>query len=490
MKRVGDLVRVRDIRTVVHLRDAGVAEAAAELARGFVATPQCAAVLEAVRARLAGRTGGGLFVQGSYGCGKSHLLAYLALRTENALVATLPLVDHPARAPLEELVTGALARALAARGLPVPPAPGVDREAWKQGLARTLAAAGADGALLLVDELSEFLRAKPDGRSFTEDVRFLQYLGEATAEVPLVVVAGLQEGLDETGPIAPAAFDKIKDRYPGRYFLTAEHVGELVARRVLEPVAGARPAVDAVHRRLAACVPSLGLDAERFARFYPVHPATLDFLGELKPLFSQHRGVVDFLVQRLRPLMDEPADTLLTPDAIFDHFEPRVRERVESAPLVEGVLGWWRAHLPEVFPEPAERALALRALKVLALAALFPYERPVDGREMAGLLAIALTDLEPRVNERAARDVLARLAAGGPYVTRDERGYRVRAAEDAALVVRARVRELALALEGRDEEIARAVTLGVDEAHLPLATLAARGRLARAVTWQGTPREG
>jgi len=39
--------------------------------------------------------------------------------------------------------------------------------------------------VLLIDELSEFLRSKPDARSFNEDVRFLQFLGEAGERVGL-----------------------------------------------------------------------------------------------------------------------------------------------------------------------------------------------------------------------------------------------------------------------------------------------------------------
>ena len=42
--------------------------------------------------------------------------------------------------------------------------------------------------VLLVDELSEFLRSKPDARSFNEDIRFLQFLGEASERMALWVV--------------------------------------------------------------------------------------------------------------------------------------------------------------------------------------------------------------------------------------------------------------------------------------------------------------
>ncbi|MBU1753184.1 hypothetical protein KKG56_04920, partial [bacterium] len=71
---------------------------------------------------------------------------------------------------------------------------------------------GYDGLVLILDELSEFLRAKSTPASFNEDVRFLQHLGEEAANKPLWIIASLQEQIEETGHIQQNLFNRIKDR--------------------------------------------------------------------------------------------------------------------------------------------------------------------------------------------------------------------------------------------------------------------------------------
>ena len=87
--------------------------------------------------------------------------------------------------------------------------------------------------VLLVDELSEFLRSKTDPHAYNEDIRFLQYLGEEASSFPLWVVASLQEWIEETGEINQDTFNKIKDRYPLRISLGRSHIEELVSHRLI-----------------------------------------------------------------------------------------------------------------------------------------------------------------------------------------------------------------------------------------------------------------
>jgi hypothetical protein len=102
------------------------------------------------------------------------------------------------------------------------------RPAWEQMLARH-----APGLVLVVDELSEFLRAKPDNHAFSEDVRFLQFLGEWIQDKPCWVIAAMQEGIEHTGELEYSLYRKIKDRYPLRLLLTPAHVRSLSADSIL-----------------------------------------------------------------------------------------------------------------------------------------------------------------------------------------------------------------------------------------------------------------
>ncbi len=95
-----------------------------------------------------------------------------------------------------------------------------DRQKAFLNLEGILHGEGYDGFMILIDELSEFLRSKPDSRSFNEDIRFLQFLGEYCERHDAWVVASLQEEIEKTGETTPEAFNKIKDRFPTRLRLT------------------------------------------------------------------------------------------------------------------------------------------------------------------------------------------------------------------------------------------------------------------------------
>lgn len=74
--------------------------------------------------------------------------------------------------------------------------------------------AGISPTVILIDELSEFLRSKPSPASFYEDIdiRFLQFLGEFSFQNPLWVVATLQEWIEETGHISSNTLHHIRPR--------------------------------------------------------------------------------------------------------------------------------------------------------------------------------------------------------------------------------------------------------------------------------------
>ena len=113
----------------------------------------------------------------------------------------------------------------------------------------------------------------------------------------------------------------------------------------------------------------------------------------------------------------DPPAILLTPDRVFDHFRPRLQERSETRRLAEAVVPYWERAVEEVFEAPQDRALALRAAKLLCLLAASPLERPRTAGELAHMLLARLSTLDAEANvaffEQA---VLQPLAARGAYV--------------------------------------------------------------------------
>ncbi|MBW1676553.1 MAG: hypothetical protein JRJ79_08095, partial [Deltaproteobacteria bacterium] len=332
---IQDLVEVPEIRTVIQLQDMEDPRLRRMIADTFVITGEVADNLKSVFASLCSREGRGIFLKGHFGSGKSHFLSMLSLlvrhpeswdqvlmqepslhdfakklRPLRLMGVEISLVQHRGSEFLEDIFLRAIFRELGhLLGRPFEgaetrqetflrikatlndPCPLVPRSGRRVGFA---------GMVLLVDELSEFLRSKPDARAYNEDIRFLQYLGEEASSFPLWVVASLQEWIEETGEIHQETFNKIKDRYRIRLNLGRAHIEELVSQRLIRHREGAEAKIGEILDSLMAYFPTFPVTPERFSRLYPVHPATSTLLDRLKPLFSEHRGVVDFIHFRLK----------------------------------------------------------------------------------------------------------------------------------------------------------------------------------------------
>ena len=199
---IDELVEVASVETVVRLdgRPGRLSE--------LVLTADVGSALSAVLDARGRDEGAAFFLVGHFGSGKSHLLAALAelaggapddatagwtpsvreaaARARPAAAVAVPLVEHRATAQLEDLVLAAAWRAV---GRPAPSVGTDRRAAWDAVLGA--AAASGRSLVVLLDELSEFLRAK-QGPALVEDLRFLQFLGEWARSSPVVVVADLQ----------------------------------------------------------------------------------------------------------------------------------------------------------------------------------------------------------------------------------------------------------------------------------------------------------
>jgi hypothetical protein len=361
-----------------------------------------------------------------------------------------------------------------------------------------------NGIVILLDEVSEFLRAKPTGRAFNEDIRFLQFLGEWANKHSLWIIATLQERIEDTGEIPQEVFNKIKDRYPRTIFLTAKHIEELIHQRLIRKKPGAAIIINEIYHEFKSAFSSWLIPQDRFYRLYPVNPQTLKFLEQVKSLFSQHRGIVDFIHYQLRGdpkrhikgLWDEAPDVLLTPDKVFDHFLRRIKERVETNPYSEIVYRFYQESGENIFPDPEEYQLALKIIKVLILQAISPWEYHLNLKELTETLLPKITTWESEVNYQYVRDICERLYKQGSYINKkagakpQEDIYYVDLEADINLVIQRKVEYIVKGLEPEDSRLFYQLAPLVDGVQLPLAWLQQERRSKREIKWQNTPRWG
>lgn len=419
-----DVVGVRPHPTVVRL-DHLQGSDAGWISGSYYLTDDVAQHLHALRTVLRRPTGTGIFLIGQYGSGKSHLLAYIVqqlqasagaasddwreLRTE---VCAISLLNHPAHCKLEDIVL---------RAVQLPTSEGDRRATWS-----ALRTKYPNGLLLLIDELSEFLRSKATPAAFQEDIRFLQFLGEWAQACPLWVLAAMQEQIEHLGDLEHGMFRKIKDRFPLRFLLTPSHVVDLLSQSILVKSPDYPRVAEAVSAGLRQAFPDQAAQLNELSLVFPVHPVTLQMLAEVRDQFSQSRGVVDFVVVQLNgcperhvpPLLDGSPDRLLTPDTIVDHFRDLFELQSEFVPFAQQLLPYYEQHLAELMGSEPLTQLAWRVIKLLMLAHISPAREGVTAAEATYWLVYQASRIDPAKNQAVVQRVLDTLADQGRFVSR------------------------------------------------------------------------
>ncbi len=428
--KIRDHVDVIAQPTVVRLEHLQAADPS-WISSSYFITEETGRHFKALRALFTKESGCGAFLIGHYGSGKSHFLAYLtqqiragAFAGRSLGAAPISLLNFPASQSLEDIVDDQLGISSGHRDR---------RKKWTHALERH-----PGGLALILDELSEFLRSKSSPQTFNEDLRFLQFLGEFSQDHPLWIVAALQEQIEHTGEIEYDLFRKIKDRYPIRLLLTPAHVQDLIAERILRKKESYRLQVETLAAGLAEIYPKKSMDYATFCEIYPIHPATMDLLEEVRDRFSQSRGIVDFALTQLLgneargipPFLDQPWGHLLTPDAIVDHFSDLFEVQPEFLPIAQKVLPYFRKRIPVLFSNKLQAELAWRLLKLLILVHLSPRRKSLSADEASRWLLLKVSSIDPSRNREIIDKVMDTLCREGAFVKRQDSRYRLDLEDD------------------------------------------------------------
>jgi energy-coupling factor transporter ATP-binding protein EcfA2 len=525
---IGDLIEIPEIRTVIQLNDLRESHLREMILHSFVVTTEVMKSLDMVLTSFSGDQGRGIFLKGHFGSGKSHFLSMMSLllrhpdswnilvsqepsirrfmkslRDRRYLVVEISLIQHRGTEFLEDILIREIFEEISSHlGHPFE---GADsrRETFSK-IQHTMRGLGFSGLVLLVDELSEFLRSKPDGHAYHEDIRFLQYLGEEASSFPLWIVASLQEWIEETGEINQDTFNKIKDRYPVRITLGRSHIEELVSHRLIRHRPGTDEEILKIFQNLRRYFPSFPVEESRFLRLYPVHPATVALLDRLRPLFSEHRGIVDFIHYRLKgdaergipSFLARPAEELLGPSMIFDHFLQRIREMAETQPFVEKGYNYYQDEIPRIFQNPDQQNVALEAVKLLILFAISPVKVRYAARHMAEMILFRVTDLEVAMNYQYVRDILDRLTKESSYLSvtpgKDplDDQFAIILKADITAIVRRRIKQGVSEIYPGDRRLFERLLSLAESLHLPFAGWAEQRQQKVSVLWEHTRRNG
>ncbi|GIK76205.1 MAG: hypothetical protein BroJett021_51930 [Chloroflexota bacterium] len=395
--RYGQLIQFDPIEQVVKLRSADDRSQAERLVETYVISDRMADVI--LRQMLpvldldAGPRGGGLFVVGNFGTGKSHLMSLISGVAEHAALGDK--LAHAAvrdglrpiagrfcmvrqefgatQMPLRDVVLDYLRQGLAKLGVnhtfpPMTEAPNT-KDLLLAMMDKFHAQYPEQGLMIAVDEMLEYLASRTD-HQLVLDLAFLREVGEVCSQTQLRFVAGLQEALFDNPRFQFAADSvrRVKDRFT-QVRIVREDVAYVVAQRLLKK----NPEQKAwIRRHLAQFTALYGEMAEHldeFVALFPIHPAYLTTFERVTLI--EKRQALREISQEMQLRLDQevPADEpgvisfdsywrAIQSDAVYRSVV-EIREVLDKSRVLEDKV--------QTSVRPEYRTAALRIIHALAL---------------------------------------------------------------------------------------------------------------------------
>ena len=259
--KYSELIQFDPIESVIQLREANQQESAKRFVKTFEISPRLGEQLaNLVFPQLQFETPAdnkGLLVVGTYGTGKSHLMAVISAIAEHAdLAAEVNNADVAEKAKLvagrfvviraeinssmslREFVMGELQDELAKKGVhfDVPDEDQVrnHKDVFASMMQAFTAQFPGKGLLFVLDELLDYLRANKE-QELMRNLNFLRAVGEFSKGSRFRFIAGVQESLFDNPRFQFAAdsLRRVKDRFD-QMRIAREDVAHVVAERLLK----------------------------------------------------------------------------------------------------------------------------------------------------------------------------------------------------------------------------------------------------------------
>ncbi|MBF0196288.1 MAG: hypothetical protein HQL32_01190 [Planctomycetes bacterium] len=391
---IQEIISVKEIQHIIQL---GNESDLSEVMESFVWTDDIKLQLQSFAKKIGEGKGGGVFLKGHYGTGKSHLLSYLAASASNwkcleaytdkakgHFSVALSLIHWQAKDSLESIVSSALLKN---------PDPTKNRLETFKDNHESLNQQGYQGYIILFDELSEFLKSKKNPAELAEDLRYLQFLSEFGRDHSSWVVGAIQENIEGIGSASRETSLKLKDRFHIRWDLGALHIEQMLAGRLIIQKEGASEQIQNLFLNFQKKWPEAFQNLASFCNIYPLHPGCLDYLLGLGPLFSEHRGALRFVQQILlgdwlpnkEAHLLSDTSSLISADLLFDYFSKRFNENLELREYYNKAYTHLIARIHEIL-KGDDIIIAEKVVKIILLSSIDPRKEGVKIDEIGALL--------------------------------------------------------------------------------------------------------
>jgi len=415
---IADLIKLKPLRPVIQLGDQADEE---EALNAFVYTEDLLALLKDFKERCHEGVGGGIFLKGHYGTGKSHLLSFLSQKSSEPglqlKTSPISLIRYSSSESLEKITY---------QSIPLEKFESEDRNHYFDRYLEHCKQNNLKGFMVLYDELSEFLKSKESPSQLSEDIRFLQFLAEYCSHHHSWVIGAIQEDIEGIGHASRETSLKLKDRFTLRWNLSTLHVKDLLSQRLLQKQENSEPILEDLYWEFQKKWPICFKNLDTFKKIYPLHPGALDFLMGLGELFSEHRGALRFALDQLntsnQAYLKNNYKCLILTDKIFDYFSERLQENLELKNYYQKVWKHLKARALDLIDED-DHDLSLRCLKTIILANLDARREGIELEELTGLCMFELGETPTLAQDYLKEAILDKLVGRVNYLMEDQKRY-------------------------------------------------------------------
>ena len=396
--KYGELIQFDPIESVVQLREADALDEAQRLVSTYVISDEMADRLKTVLIPQLQfeypNDNMGLLVVGNYGTGKSHLMSVISAIAEHDDL--LPHVTSPAVAEaatgiagrfkvirteigatemsLRQILVEEMEAGLERLGISFqfPPMDQVTghKHLFEDMMALFQQAYPDHGLLLVVDELLDFLRTRPD-QALILDLNFLREIGESARDLRFRFIAGVQEAIFDNPRFQFAADSvrRVKDRFQ-QVIIARRDVKYVVSQRLLRKTPEQRAAIREHLAQYAKYYGGMNERMEEFVDLFPVHPNYIDTFDRIAVI--EKREILKSLSAIMKGMVsrDVPADQpgLIAYDAYWASLRgnaayrsiPDVREVQDCSQTLED-------RVQQAYTRPLYKAMAERLIHGLSV---------------------------------------------------------------------------------------------------------------------------
>lgn len=363
--QVKDLINFDEIKDVIDIdSDLENEESCKALVDKYIISERLRGYLQEIAEDLAQPKHKSCQIIGSYGSGKSHLLAFLSALLDNPDFSSY-IQDEKVREAFEsnlnrrfavvqfELQAGRtdLSHYFYDRvemklrdkyGIEIP---SVDpdqvfdhKEKVREILGKVKEVDPQMGLVVIIDEISDFLKQKVKKEKKHRDTQFMRVLAQASQTMDFMLIGSMQEDIltDPEFNDEADSFGRTSERYR-IVTISKEDIKKVVSQRALNKSLEQREELEELLTDYGQQIEEVHSKIDEFIDLYPVHPYVIEVFNQL-PYFEK-RGVIQFTVDEVKKILDEEFPAFITYDRIFDLIASKhtVKSLDEVAEVVKAI---------------------------------------------------------------------------------------------------------------------------------------------------------